>query len=296
MIFFYPRILFCYNYLHLCNAFIERIFDFYIYSNIHVALAGFCLTKVTLLKFGLEGWNTSFFVALSVIISYNFINYYETKKTTHNWFKSWFFAHKNELLTLTGLSILALVYVVFYTKFEQSAVILLIPFALMTFFYVIPMARYGEIEISFRNFPSLKIFSIAIVWAGVSVFFPLYEANYSIGIDVYIEFVQRVLLLIAITLPFDIRDVYSDSKLLKTLPQVFGLKTTKLVGFLLLIEFVLLELFKYNFSINELFVLIIISVIAGLFLWFSSPRMTRYYTSFCVEAVPIIWFGLYVLF
>lgn len=275
---------------------LKRIFDFYIYSNVHVALAGFCLTKVTLLNFGLNGWITPVFVALSIIVSYNFIRYYEIETENLNWFKTWFFDNKFGLLTLTVLSISVLAYSVFFTEFKLNSIVILIPFAFMTFFYVIPIIRIGKIEVSFRNFPSLKIFSIAIAWAGISVFFPLYEANYTIGLDVYIEFIQRILFVIAITLPFDIRDVNSDSKLLKTLPQVLGIKATKIVGFFLLGEFVLLELFKQNFSNYSLYILIVISVISGLLLWFSSPYKTRYYTSFWVEAIPIIWFGIYVMF
>lgn len=275
---------------------IKRIVDFYINSNIHVAFSCFCLTKVTLLNVGLNGWITPVFVGLSIIVSYNFIRYYEIKTTNLNWFKPWFINNKFGLLILTVLSILVLAYCVFFAEFKLNSIIILIPFAFITIFYVIPIVRIGKIEISFRNFPAIKIFSIAIVWAGISVFFPLYEANYEIGKDVYIEFAQRVLFIIAITLPFDIRDVNTDSKLLKTLPQVLGIKATKIVGSFLLVEFVLLELFKQNFSNYSLFILIVISFIAGMFLWFSSPLKTRYYTSFWVEAIPIIWFGIYVLF
>ena len=52
----------------------------------------------------------------------------------------------------------------------------------------------------FRNFPAIKILSIAVCWAAVSVFFPLYEVGYEFNGLVYIEFFQRVLILISITL------------------------------------------------------------------------------------------------
>ncbi len=275
---------------------LKRIFDFYIYSNIHVALAGYCITKITLIKFGnVEGY-TPYFVALSIIVSYNLIRYYEIKSSHLTWFKSWFFENKKIILALTSFSGAMLVYITFFTEFDMSAILVLIPFAFMTFFYVVPLFKIGNIEISFRNFPSIKIFSICIAWAGISVFFPLYEAHTIIDLDVYLEFIQRFLLLIVIALPFDIRDVKVDSDSLKTLPQVLGIKATKIVGLVLLFEFVLLELFKQNFSRDGMFILIIIAIISGLFLWFSSPFKTRHYTSFWVESTPIIWIGLYMLF
>lgn len=275
---------------------LKRIFDFYIYSNIHVALAGFCITKITLIKFGNIESYTPYFVALSIIVSYNFIRYYEIKTSHLTWFKSWFFEHKKIIFVLTSFSVAMLVFITFFTEFDWRAILVLIPFAFMTFFYVIPLFKIGNIEISFRNFPSIKIFSICIAWAGISVFFPLYESHSIIDLDVYLEFVQRFLLLIVIALPFDIRDVKVDSDSLKTLPQVLGIRATKIVGLVLLLEFVLLELFKQNISRDGMFILIIIAIISSLFLWFSSPYKTRYYTSFWVESTPIIWFGLYMLF
>ncbi len=275
---------------------IKRIFDFYIYSNIHVALAGFCITKISLIKFGITESLTPYFVALSIIISYNFIRYYEIRTKHLNWFRSWFFDHKKKLLLLTFLSFSGIGYITFFTEFEIKSVVILIPFVFMTFFYVVPLFKIRNIEVSFRNFPSVKIFSIAIAWAGISVFFPLYEAKQDIDIDVYLEFIQRFLLLIVIALPFDIRDVKVDSNQLNTIPQALGVGATKKVGLVLLAEFILLELFKQNYSINELFIVIAIAIITGLFLGFSSPYKTRYYTSFWVESIPMIWIGLYMLF
>ena len=75
-------------------GFLKRILDFYIFSNIHVAIAGFCITKLTLLKYAVNKNNVPFFVALSIIISYNFIRYYEIKTNKLKWFRSWFYNNK----------------------------------------------------------------------------------------------------------------------------------------------------------------------------------------------------------
>jgi hypothetical protein len=276
--------------------FLKKIFDFYINSNIHVAMAGFCITKITLIKFGNIESYTPYFVGLSIIVSYNIIRYYENKTSHLNWFKSWFFEHKKMIVALTSMSAAILIFITFFTDFDKRATLVLVPFAFMTFFYVIPLFKIKNSEISFRNFPSIKIFSICIAWAGISVFFPLYEAHSIIDRDVYLEFIQRFLLLIVIALPFDIRDVRTDPDSLKTLPQVLGIKAAKIVGLVLLLEFVLLELFKQNILRENIFILIIIAIISGLFLWFSSIDKTRYYTSFWVESIPIFWIGLYMLF
>ncbi|SNR52970.1 hypothetical protein SAMN06265371_104333 [Lutibacter agarilyticus] len=272
--------------------FLKKIIDFYIFSNIHVALAGFCLTKVTLLKFGFNTFISPLFVALSIIVSYNFIRFYEIKTNRLGWLKQWFIEQKKVLISLSIASILGLIYLLFFTEFKLNSLVIVLPFAFMTLFYVIPIFKIGSLEVSFRNFPGLKIFSIAIAWAGISVLFPLYQEGFKFNQSVFIEFMQRVLFLIAITLPFDIRDLPSDSEELKTIPQVLGVHNTKIIGTLLLVFFVLLGFVVQT----NLITTFIIAIVTGLFLWFSTVNNSRYYASFWVEAIPIFWLCLIVLF
>jgi hypothetical protein len=272
----------------------KKLVDFYIFSNIHVALAGFSITKITLINFGIADRLTPLFVAFSILISYNFIRFYEIKNNRLSWFKDWFFMNLKEILLLLILSILGLTTILFFADFNPTSLLILIPFAFMTFFYAIPLFKIGKLQVSFRNFPMVKIFSIVIAWAGISVFFPLYEANYQFTSAVYLEFFQRILFLLAITIPFDIRDVAVDSKSLKTLPQQLGIKNSKVLGTLFLFGFLLLEIIKENFTYMSLLIVVIVSIITSLFLWFSSPKQSRYYTSFWVESIPIIWLGLLV--
>lgn len=276
--------------------YLKRIFEFYTFSNIHVALAGFCITKITLIKFGYLDRFSPLFVAFSIIISYNFIRLYEIKYDSLNWLKKWFYKHKLQLLVLSFIAVLGLVYSVFFTNFDKKSIYILIPFGFMTFFYVIPLFKIRNIEVSFRNFPAIKILSIAISWAGISVLFPLFEAGYSFTNAVYLEFLQRILFVIAITIPFDIRDLRTDSKALKTLPQLVGIKMSKYIGFGLLSIFIGIDFFKQATSKPELITTISIAVISAIFMMFSSENKSRYYTSFWVESIPIIWFILIYLF
>ena len=276
--------------------YLKRIFEFYVFSNIHVALAGFCITKITLLKFGYSESLTPLFVAFSIIVSYNFIRLYEIKYDRLNWLKEWFVKHMLQLFILSFIAILGLIYSMFFTNFDKRSIYVLIPFGFMTFFYVIPLFKIGNIEVSFRNFPAIKILSIAISWAGISVFFPLFEVGYSFTNTVYLEFFQRILFVMAITLPFDIRDVRTDSKALKTIPQLVGLKKSKFVGIGLLIFFTGIDFFKLATSQSEIIVTFSIAIISALFLLYSSENNSRYYSSFWVESIPIIWFILIYLF
>ena len=275
---------------------LKKILDFYIYSNIHVALAGFCITKITLLKFGFFSNFVPLFVGLSIIISYNFIRYLEIETKRLGWFKKWFYQNKKLLVYLSFSAGLILCYILLFTSFRLKSLLIIIPFGFMTIFYAIPLIKIGKIEVSFRNFPAIKIFSIAIAWAGITVLFPLNEANYLFTKNVYLEFFQRILILVAITIPFDIRDINFDEKALKTLPQLLGVKKAKIFGVIFLVLFVLLGFFKNSIYENVYLIDVLIAIITCLFLVFSSPKSSRYYTSFFVEAIPVLWLGLILLF
>ena len=89
--------------------------------------------------------------------------------------------------------------------------------------------------------------------------------------------------------PFEIRDMRFDDLKLSTIPQQIGIKKTKMIGFLLLFGFFFLEYFKDEINTKGIIILIILTLITLLFLVFSEEKRTKYYSSFWVEGLPIIW-------
>ncbi len=261
---------------------LKNTFNFYIFSNIHVAMATFCLTKITLLEIGVSENKTPLFVFFSTLVSYNLIRFLRVEKTI-NWFQNWFLKNEKYLYLLTGISLLFTIYFSFFLRLR--AIFVLFPFAILTLFYVFPITRY-----SLRAIAGLKIFMIAISWAGITVLFPIIQ-NYIIPREIdYITFLQRFLFVIVITIPFDIRDLEADSSSLKTLPQVLGVNKSKYLSLVFLLVFFLLTFFKpINYSIN-----IILVVITSLLLIKATTKQNKYYSAFYVEFLPIIWYLLIV--
>lgn len=271
----------------------KKLFKFYVFSNLHVAFAGFCLTRIAEIRLGLKAGYTPYFVFFSIVISYNFIRYYEIKTNRLIWLKSWFKNHLNYISILALFSFIGVVFLIISQRIIFNAVLTLIPFALMTFFYVIPLVKIGGKEISFRNFPGVKIFSIAIAWAGVTVLFPVINDQLRVSSLVWLYCGQQFFFLMAYTIPFDIRDVNSDDVTLKTLPQVLGVHKSKLFGIFCILLFLLINYINYQeVSLSEL----LISLLLGIFMLFSSSKRNRIYTGFWVEATPIIWLALILLF
>ena len=266
--------------------FLKKIFNFYIFSNVHVALGVFCLTKITLFGYGVQGNTSAFFVFFSTIISYNFIRYYRVADIV-SWFSDWMNSKKSEIFILI---IISLVFIgIFAVELKLKAILWLLPFVLCTFFYVVPIPIFKE---SLRKIPGIKLFLIAISFAGATVLFPLVQNDIAIGYNEWIIFIQRFLFVVLITIPFDIRDLNCDDKSMKTLPQSIGIKNAKIIGVLFGLNFIILEFFKEPVVYAQVVIILIVTFTSSLFLIKANKIQTKYYSAFWVEAIPIFWWML----
>lgn len=265
---------------------INGLFSFYIFSSIHVALGVFCLVKITLLSYNINENRTALFCFFATIVSYNFIRFLNVA-TEKNWLAKWYTKQKPILTVLTFLSAVIVMYLSF--GFRLKALLILLPFSILTFFYGMKLPRR---LISLRKVPGLKIFLIAFCFSGVTVLFPLVQNGFEIGMTEWWLFMQRLIFIILITLPFDIRDVDFDSSQLKTIPQRFGVLNTKIIGVLLVVGIIVMEYFLLENKNILFYSVLIICFLSLLFLVFSKRKQTKYYSAFWVESLPIIWYLL----
>lgn len=260
----------------------KRLFNFYVFSYIHVSLATYCLVKITLKHFSIEENRIALFVLLATIISYNFIRFYNIS-TIETKASDWIIIHKKSLIVLNLISVIGVIEILFTLRLE--AIILLIPFVLATIFYIVPIY---PTNINLRSLATLKLFLIAFTWAGVTVLFPLIQYDIFFSTEVWLIFVQRLLIIVAITIPFDLRDLIFDKIELKTLPQLFGVQKSKIVGIVAVLLFFILDIYQNKIQID--FKILIISIITILALYFSSSKQSKYYSSFWIEGIPILWY------
>ena len=271
---------------------LKRIFDFYIFSNIHVAFAAFCLAKITLIQNGVQSNWVPVFVFFSTIVSYNLIRFYNASENK-NWVAIFINKNKKTLLGLTFVCICVLIYQSYFLNFK--AIITLIPFGLLTLFYVIPFPWQKRNSVALRSVAFLKLFLIAISYAGVTVLFPLINYNIEVQNNEIITLIQRFLFIAAITIPFDIRDLNFDDKKLKTLPQVIGVQKSKVVGLFFLMLFLGIEFFKNSID-NNTRINFIIALISLFFLLKATDDQDRYFSAFFVESIPIVWLLLILVY
>jgi hypothetical protein len=273
---------------------LKQLFGFYINSSIHVALSVFSLTWITLLEYGIPYDEALlFFVFFASISGYNFVKYFGIAKFHHRSLADW-------LKTIQIFSFLCFIFMCYYAlQLGINTMFFIVGLGLVTFFYAIPFLPkhlFLDSKNNLRNIGGLKVYLIALVWAGVTVFLPIINNDYAINADVVITGIQRFVFIVVLMLPFEIRDLMYDSLKLATIPQKIGVKQTKIIGVVLLGLFLLLEFFKEGTTVESLLVSIVISVVIGLFLLYSKKEQGKYYSSFWVEGLPVLWLFLMLLF
>lgn len=266
---------------------IKILFDFYINSSIHVALAVVSLALVTSLQFPVEvDFNLMIFIFFGTITGYNFVKYAGIAKLHHR-------SLARGLQKIQIFSLLCFILLLTFSFFMPEEILVWSSlFALLTLLYALPVFNKGR---NLRSISGLKIFIIALVWAGVSVVLPLQNAGYPADLIFFLEVLQRFFLVLAWILPFEIRDLKHDLTRLGTIPQKVGVTKTKLFGVFLIAAAILIE-FMQNTSFFGMTSIGVLGVLSGGFILGAREDQSYYFTSFWVEALPIFWLCLLILF
>jgi len=272
----------------------KQLFNFYLDSSIHVALSAYSLTWITLLEFDLSYHKkVLYFVFYATITGYNFVKYFGIAKFHHRSLTNW-------LKAVQIVSFFCFLLMCYYAyQLRVQTLLFISGLGIITFLYAIPFLPkrwFLDNQHNLRSVGGLKIYLIALIWSGVTVFLPLIENNYLLDETVFITAIQRFILIIVLMLPFEIRDLRYDSLKLATIPQKIGVKQTKTIGVLLLTVFFFLEFFKDEVESVSVIILFFITVLTGLFLWFSKTEQRKYYSAFWVEGLPVFWLALWLVF
>ncbi|MFO7719995.1 MAG: hypothetical protein R6W85_06110, partial [Gillisia sp.] len=199
---------------------LKRAFNFYINSSVHVSLAVVSLAAITFQSFQLSlNIGLLIFIFLGSITGYNFVKYAGLTRLYYRKLAI-------NLKVIQGFSLIAFLGFI-YSSFFQPVSVLIVAgiMGFLTLLYAVPVFSKNR---NLRGLTGVKIYVIAFVWAGVTVVLPLVDKIDLLQRDVFLEFLQRFGFIIALTLPFEIRDLKFDLEELRTIPQKIGVKKTKL--------------------------------------------------------------------
>ena len=278
---------------------LKAVIDFYLYSNLHIALCAVAMVLVSQLIFGYRLRIELFvFVFSGTFFLYNlqrlpaaFANtFIESEFTRHKWNTD----HKVFLAVISAITAVAAGWS-FFLLYQRSQIVALLPAAL-SFAYAFPFIRLKGKWRRLREIEALKIFIIAIVWAIISTMLPA-TANDPTGkawltFPIILWFVACAAMIFSITIPFDIRDLHYDGGKLRTLPAILGVKKAILLALIALgISTVLVGVIAlyYEFGGVPVFAAYFLwSIITGILIAKSTPQRPEYYFSFIMDGVMIL--------
>ena len=144
-----------------------------------------------------------------------------------------------------------------------------------------------------RNIPLIKIFLIAYVWAAVTAFSPLVETGLEVSVLLgnkryLLLFAERIIFILAITIPFDIRDFDQDREhSLVTIPSLAGTRVSKMFSIFLLLIYVLITIKLYGKGM-EMLVLLLSGILASILILRSRKELPDIYFTGLIDGLLVL--------
>ncbi|MBW4890262.1 hypothetical protein KXQ82_11065 [Mucilaginibacter sp. HMF5004] len=213
----------------------------------------------------------------------------------------WFFAYYKLMVIITvacGVSLVPLFFLI-----SVKSRVLLILLSVLSVGYSLPLFKSGGKRFGLRNVPGIKSLMITSVWVMSCVVLPIFESEQFQQLNITftdeaILIAKRFLFIFALTIPFDIRDLFQDSIAgTKTIPVIFGEKKAYLFCQLLLGGYmVLLFIFRGNGFSHDFFALGLTAVLMGWLIFKSEWEKDEYYYFFYMDGVLILQYVFLLAF
>jgi len=231
-----------------------RILKVLVYSNAFVALVLALLSLST--YYIVEGLPFKWYVPLSIylgsLVLYSFHRLYKIDFIPKNQLAErhlWVVRNANIMKLVMSFSVL--VFMVLLPNYNHETIIWLIPAAIFSLAYTIPLIPAKNGWNRLRDIPFIKPLIISIVVTYLTLCYPIFEAW---GIESILDpgliglFGERMLFILAVTIPFELRDIVNDKDAgLETVGTELGFNASKrLCG-------VVVSVWAISFAINALF-------------------------------------------
>lgn len=211
---------------------IQNSVKWIVFSNLWIAFGASLFCAAVQARIALEiDWKTTLFVFGATLFAYNFQRLSRLGKEIEKndseriiWIKQ----HRILVWIVCGIGALVALSYAFYLSLNQLL------------FLVIPgliSVLYAFGKFSLRNIPFLKIIWISSVWASC-IFLPFVDSEYFN--QALIFSILTFVYIMALCIPFDIRDLKYDDSNKKTIPQLLGVKGAKAIASILLFACIIL--------------------------------------------------------
>jgi len=235
------------------EAFLYPLVNFILYSSLLIGLGALCLVFHTELWMDYDSTLNvySSFVFSSTVLLYGthrLVGISKSKKFANQGRFLVINTFKNHIIVYSIISFLACCWLFFQLSFKIQ-LILMAPIAIGAA-YSLPLFP-GKKRL--RDLHYIKIFLIALVWAHITVVVPVYFHGDQLSLKSMLLAAEQVFYFMAITLPFDIRDLDVDREnQVKTIPATIGLGASKRLSLLFALGSCLMVLIAYFLQLQSL--------------------------------------------
>lgn len=244
------------------------LFRAFITSQVWVA---FCLTLLCYFFQWVNGWENDALLFLSffaTIFSYNLAHWV---------------MHKSDYwrLFLMLLSVVGCVWL--GSELSLRTLWILLILGGISVLYSVPI-----MDKNLRNIPFLKMFWIALVWS-VTAILPFFEHGDFVWWKILLQALSVFCFVVAITIPFDIRDMELDHAEMQTIPQKLGLQQSVYLGYLMLFLSAAFFSMTHNFEVNYFVIAFSVAIaLAVVALSISKSKTDIWFTAFWVEGLSAV--------
>ena len=276
---------------------VKKIFRFLIFSNIYISLCAAALGISSFIILDPLYYSISpaviIFLFCSTLFVYNFNFLFIKSHVFQNREKQdWIEKHLTLIRFLVICSAVGVSLATLY--FSTPLLFVLLPLGILSLFYSFP---FKTRSFSLKTIPLLKVFLISFVWSAATVAVPAAEAYHSLfSKEVVLLFIERILFILALAIPFDIRDYELDkSSKIITIPGTIGISRSKgLSIFLLILYFALTTLFENSSAI--ILARLLTGLLAGIAIYRIKQSSSEYYYMALIDGMMILQSGLIFLF
>jgi 4-hydroxybenzoate polyprenyltransferase len=215
---------------------LKKLYNLLIYSSVWIALGAAAFVHLTyeLLGTNIDNTRYTFFVFFSTISLYSFHRIIGLKAVKEFCGK----AHINlinryrfEILLTSAISLVAAI--LFLVGLQRSIQFKLLFPIIISLLYVLPVIQ-GKKRL--RDFHIIKILLIGLTWTWVTCYIPIYAFGGQPDPDGLLMCIERFFFIVAITIPFDIRDLQIDKHTgVMTIPSVLGIWAGKWMSWVCLV-------------------------------------------------------------
>ncbi len=274
--------------------FLKRISDTILFGNIYIALGTVCLIQSSIIQIKhsdhLIAYSLLAFFATLFVYNFQRIFYKAPNRETASVRRVWIAEHPLLIKILAAIGFIGSGISFFFNDYR--ILLYLLPLLALSILYFLPFVKL-------RKNPWLKLLTLVTVWTMVTAVVPIATGNVAFNQNTLLHISVRFIFMIAICIPFDIRDLHLDKEdAVITIPHLIGENRARWLAFACMLIYGILIMAEYTFSMIDLKVmaaLITCAVISAVIVLLSTTKRNEYFYVAGIDGTMLIQGGLVLL-